>query len=541
MSWGRTSDSAYVDWRRTKANERRARAEAGQALQPGGGGVRGGGTATWTGKRTGKDIDWKQRVSKEETIAHNHITHAVEGPEAGATRRHAWAGGDGAGAASGGGGGGSSSAPSMRALIERLAPGWRAAENAAAAMELAQLCRASGATRRQAVQMGAVKGLVGLLVAAARESQQSGGSQSSSLLLEPVCACLSNLAQDAEGRRVINAAGAARPLVVAVRSSPRSSVVREASGALWNLSHKAVGDGVQQQLAAKAVPALVALLARADETVVVHALSALANIAADPSGRRVVGARSSGAVPAAAALLHGSGAPRVAALAAKLLAHASHGPRDAHTLAVAAQLSAANAVPGLVSLLNGAARDHAAACLGSLAGEGKLRKDIAGEIQKHSGGGVGGAQRAFGHLAASPRARTRVTKGPSWHPRRTGRGGAPSSASSRTRRGGGGAGVLGLDDPRGAAAGGRGGAKEAASARSRGWFSSSVELSGYWKERLAKEDMSSAQLRQCVARCRVGGKEATRQPRPWSQHMPDTSGTWGHVSAGHAAAQDDGF
>ena len=55
-------------------------------------------------------------------------------------------------------------------------------------------------------------------------------------------------------------------------------------------------------------------------------------------------------------------------------------------------------------------------------------------------------------------------------------------------------------------------------------------MSGYWKEMVRKETLSVSQLHASRGRCLRGGKVATRQPKPWSAYMPDTSGTAGHTT-----------
>ena len=112
--------------------------------------------------------------------------------------------------------------------------------------------------------------------------------------------------------------------------------------------------------------------------------------------------------------------------------------------------------------------------------------------------------------------------GPAWHPR---------TAVSRRQR-------LGLEPRRGgaidyatgrrAATAGRDHPPAAKSGRYRDFkLSENVQAAGAWREQIEKEKMPVVDLLACVARCRVGERSATRQPRPWSQYMPDTSGTWG--------------
>ena len=151
-------------------------------------------------------------------------------------------------------------------------------------------------------------------------------------LLEPACACLSVLAQDDEGRRLMISTGAARPLVLALRST-RSAVLREASGALWNMTHKN-DAGAQAIITARGIPALVEQLSSADEHLLINALSTLANIATTPSGRASVGAPNLGAVPAATRVVHSGGAASRRA-AARLLANLTHGPKSVSNTAAA--------------------------------------------------------------------------------------------------------------------------------------------------------------------------------------------------------------
>ena len=216
--------------------------------------------------RDGGDSAWKQRVRRESGPTAWGGTARTVNEEGEETSRLP------------------ASQASIRALVDRLAPGWQPAQNVAAAHELAELAQSRQA-RRRVVKAGAVQPLVALL---ARHNNS---------LLEPACACLSVLAQDDEGRRLMISAGAARPLVLALRST-RSAVLREASGALWNMSHKN-DEGVQAICTARAIPALVEQLRSADEHVLINALSTLANIAATPSGRTSVGGGNLGAVPAA--------------------------------------------------------------------------------------------------------------------------------------------------------------------------------------------------------------------------------------------------
>jgi hypothetical protein len=58
-------------------------------------------------------------------------------------------------------------------------------------------------------------------------------------------------------------------------------------------------------------------------------------------------------------------------------------------------------------------------------------------------------------------------------------------------------------------------------------------MCGYWREMVAKENMTIEARQQSRGRCLRGGRVATRQPQPWSAYMPDTSGTAGHVTEGY--------
>ena len=399
---------------------------------------------------------------------------------------------------------------SIRSLIDRLAPGWLASENTAAATELARLCGGTAA-RQRILKLNPVPTLVGML---ARQNES---------VLEPCCSCLYKLAQEDSGRRIINAAGAVRPLVQAL-GSRRSAVVREACGALWNLGHRSE-EGLKCMLSAKAVPALVRLLSQNDEQTILRSLGALANIATCAAGRQAIGAPASGAISAAVPLMHlgrGGNGGAVCRAAVRLLAHLTNGPRDRTSINIAGQLATAKAVPILVGLLaTTTCRDDAASCLGNLGKEGKLKRHIIEAVaadEKKGGGAVSAAAR----LAMKPRNRSSVSRGPSWHPRAAPANGQRSS--HLTNR------------PTTAPGGGRTAEKatrrlaDGSIERPRSLLTSSVEMSGYWRERLAKEDMSAAELNQSVSHCRIGGRVASRQPRPWSIHMPDTSGSWGHVS-----------
>eukprot|EP01043_Picozoa_sp_COSAG02_P055572 COSAG02_NODE_6463_length_3555_cov_2.861979_2_plen_448_part_00 len=406
---------------------------------------------------------------------------------------------------------------SIRALVDRLAPGWQPAQNVAAAHELAELAQSRQA-RRRLVKAGAVQPLVALL---ARHNNS---------LLEPACACLSVLAQDDEGRRLMISAGAARPLVLALRST-RSAVLREASGALWNMTHKN-DEGVQAICTARAIPALVDQLRSADEHVLINVLSTLANIATTPSGRTSVGGGNLGTVPAATRVLRSGGAGSRKA-AARLLANLTHGP-NSRTKTAATQINQAGGVPVLVQMLGGgdeSGRDEAVECLGNLAKDTKLKSTIVQAFSTESGdNALAAASRsrvsAVQKAANGPRSRTSVEAGPSWRPR---------TAVSRRQR-------LGLDPPprlgettsvgmRGAHKVGQRSGRPGKDQGCRDFgLSENVQAAGAWKEQITKEEMPVSDLLSCVARCRVGQRSATRQPRPWSHHMPDTSGTWGHVT-----------
>ena len=441
--------------------------------------------------RDGGDSAWKQRVRRE------------SGPTAwGGTARTVNEEGEETSTLP-------ASQASIRALVDRLAPGWQPAQNVAAAHELAELAQSRQA-RRRVVKAGAVQPLVALL------------ARHNSSLLEPACACLSVLAQDDEGRRLMISAGAARPLVLALRST-RSAVLREASGALWNMSHKN-DEGVQAICTARAIPALVEQLRSADEHVLINALSTLANIAATPSGRTSVGGGNLGAVPAATRVLRSGGAGSRKA-AARLLANLTHGPKS-RTKTAATQISQAGGVPALVQMLGGgdeSGRDEAVECLGNLAKDTELKSTIVHAFGTESGkNALAAASRLRGSAvqkaANGPRSRTSVEAGPSWRPR---------TAVSRRQR-------LGLDPPprlgESTPVGKRGGgAGKTQGCRDFG-LSENVQAAGAWKEQITKEEMPVPELLSCVARCRVGHRSATRQPRPWSHHMPDTSGNWGHVT-----------
>ena len=86
---------------------------------------------------------------------------------------------------------------SIRSMVDRLAPSWQAAQNTAAASELASILEGSAA-RLRVMRCNPIPPIVALL-ALHNES-----------VLEPCCACLYRLAQDDAARRVINAAGILR-------------------------------------------------------------------------------------------------------------------------------------------------------------------------------------------------------------------------------------------------------------------------------------------------------------------------------------------
>jgi hypothetical protein len=482
---GGARDSAYVGWVKNKRHTELLR---GSGAAP---------DRTWTSQRRGGGEEaWKQRVDKES----GQRTWQSSAPAADADDDAGMAGGLATGEAS------------IRALVDRLAPGWQAAQNVAAAYELAELAKERRA-RRRVVKAGAVPQLIALL---ARQNDS---------LLEPTCACLSVLAQDDEGRRLVISAGAARPLVQALRSS-RSAVLREATGTLWNMTHKN-DAGVQAICAARAVPALVQQLRSADEHVLINVLSTLANIATTASGRTSVGGANVGAVSAATDVLRTGGAGSRKA-AAKLLAHLTHGPKSSANTAVA-QINKAGGVPALVQMLGGddeSGRDEAVACLGNLSKDVKLKSSIVQAFGTPSGGnalavasksrGGGGSVRK---AANAPRSRTSVEASPNWHPR---------TAPSRRQR-------LGLDPPPRQGGGTRSGPRLQPKSRGGGardfQLSENVQAAGAWKEQITKEEMPVPELLSCVARCRVGERHASRQPRPWSHYMADTSGSWGHVTA----------
>ena len=474
-------NSAYVGWVKNKQHTELLK---GSTPAP---------DHTWTalrrdgGDAVAGDAAWRQRVAKEEggpprsapaPWAEHELDEGAPNPAAGDA--------------------------SVRALVDRLAPGWQAAQNVAAAYELAELAK-NARTRRRVVKAGAVPRLVALV-----------GRQNDSLL-EPSCACLSVLAQDNEGRRLIISSGAARPLVLALRSS-RSAVLREATGTLWSMTHKN-DAGVQAILQARSIPAMVRLLSSADEHVLINVLRALANVATTASGRTAVGGANVGAVAAATNVLRTGGAGSRKA-AAHLLAHLTHGPQSSSNTS-AGQISKAGAVPALVAMLAGgdeSGRDDAVACLGNLSKDTKLKSTIVQAFGTPSGGSALAAatrsRSSFSKAASGPRGRTSVEGGPSWHPRK---------APSRRQR-------LGLDPSPGrgnVAAVRRPGPRERSKGARNFELDQDVHMAGAWKEQVAREDMPVSDLLGCVARCRIGERTATRQPRPWSQHMPDTSGSWG--------------
>ena len=369
--------------------------------------------------------------------------------------------------------------------------------------ELTELARSQSGARK-VVRAGAVQRLVALLT---RQNES---------LLEPSCACLSHLAKDGEGRGIIVSSGAARPLVLALRST-RSAVLREATGVLWNMTHKSE-QGVAAICAARAIPSLVQQLGSADEHVLINVLNTLANVATTASGRAKVGGPQVGAVAAACKVLRTGGAGSRTA-AAKLMAHLTHGPKSGANTA-ASQLVAARGVAALVSLLSagGDAREHAAAALGNLARDAKYKNQIGDALGVGGPGGGGRGKSAVARAAASPRSRTVVESGPRW---------APRKPPSRRQR-------LGLE-PRRATAAAQEPAIPAAQRRRSGGtrdmsLSQSVTRLGAWKELCRQETIPQEQLQGHAARCRVGERVATRQPRPWSMYMGDTSGSWGHVT-----------
>ena len=151
-----------------------------------------------------------------------------------------------------------------------------------------------------------------------------------------------------------------------------------------------------------------------------------------------------------------------------LLAHITHGPRNRESMSIATQLS--GAIPALVGLLsaNSACCEDAASCLGSLAREGKLKREIANAVshdQAHDGGAVSAAAR----LGSAPRRRVSTVRGASWNPKSL-PGGARTGQTNLYSR------------PQSAPIDSKKGGRRLADGsieKARGAMSASVEMSGY--------------------------------------------------------------
>ena len=141
----------------------------------------------------------------------------------------------------------------VRSALERLAPGWSAAENLQALQEIARLAARGNDSRRNLTAGGAVAKINAMFTA-----RGAGAGE----IQAACCACLSNLAISEEYRRLIYRSGSVGPLVAATRSHSVAAR-REAAGALWNLSHRSVevARGVE---GAKGITSLVRLLSAED-------------------------------------------------------------------------------------------------------------------------------------------------------------------------------------------------------------------------------------------------------------------------------------